>query len=188
MTRDLTTGKGRASSSQLLARILETPDLARAVQALPASVLAKVIDTVGLEDAGEIVAFASLEQLGEVFDEDLWRSERPGSDEWFDADRFLVWLEVMMEAGDAFVAERLAGLSEDLVALALHQHVLVLNVDELLTEMREMDEDDGTAVEKALSDSLSEEIDEYQLIARRHDGWDAVLALCATSRACVGRS
>lgn len=176
MTRDLTTPKGRASSSQLLARILETPDLARAVQALPAPVLAKVIDTVGLEDAGEIVAFASLEQLGEVFDEDLWRSERPGSDERFDADRFLVWLEVMMEAGDAFVAERLAGLSEDLVALALHQHVLVLNVDELLTEMREMDEDDGTAVEKALSDSLSEEIDEYQLIARRHDGWDAVLA------------
>jgi uncharacterized protein DUF6178 len=176
MTRDLTAPKIPANSRQLLARILEMPDLALAVQALPARVLARVIDAVGLEDAGEIVAFASPAQLAEVFDEDLWRSEQPGGDDRFDGDRFLVWLEVMTEAGDAFVAERLASIPEDLVTLALHEHLLVLDVDELLAEMRGLDEDDGKAVEKALSNCLSEEIDQYQLVARRHDGWDTVLA------------
>lgn len=176
MKRDLTMLGARPSSSQLLARILDVPQLADAVRALPAPVLARVIDAVGLEDAGEIVAFASAEQLAEVFDEDLWRSEQPGADERFDGDRFLVWLEIMMEAGDAFVAERLASLPEELVALALHQHILVLNVDDLFAEMGNLEEDEATAIEKALSDCLSEEVDQFQLIARRHEGWDTVLA------------
>jgi hypothetical protein len=176
MTRDLISLKSRPSSSLLLARILEMPDLAAGVQSLPAPVLAKLIDTVGLEDAGEIMAFASPPQLAEVFDEDLWRSERPGGDERFDSGRFLVWLEVMMEAGDSFVAERLAGLSEDVLTLALHEHLLVLDVDQLVAEMRDVDEDEGKAIEKALSNCLSEDIEEYQLVARRPDGWDTVLA------------
>jgi hypothetical protein len=176
MTKSLTALKVRPSSSQLLALVLETPDLAAAVQALPGPVLTRLIDTVGLEDAGEIVAFASPAQLAEVFDEDLWRGERPGADERFDGRRFLVWLEVMMEAGDAFVAERLASLPEDLVTLALHEHLLVLDMDEMMSEMRGVDEDEGKAIEKALSNCLSEEIDQYQLVARRHDGWDTVLA------------
>lgn len=177
MTRDLSVLRRiRPSSTQLLARILELPDLATSVQALPAPVLAKVIDAVGLVDAAEIIAFATPEQLAGVFDEDLWRSEHAGADERFDSDRFLVWLEVMMEAGESFVAERLATLPEDLVALALHQHLLVLDVDELFVEMRGVDEQEGNATEKALSNCLSEEIDRYQLVARRHDGWDALWA------------
>ncbi|MGO8994156.1 MAG: DUF6178 family protein [Polyangiaceae bacterium] len=176
MTRDLTHLKIRPSSSQLLARILETPGLAAGVQALPAPALAKLIDAIGLEDAGEIVAFASPSQLAEVFDEDLWRSDRPGGDERFDGDRFRLWLEVMMEAGDAFVAERLASLPEDLVTLALHGQLLVLDVDETLAEMRGVDDDEGKAIEKALSNRLSEDVDQYQIVARRHEGWDTVLA------------
>src|SRR5262249_35741058 len=108
MTRDLALLRGRPSSTELLARLLERPDLAVGVQALPAPALARLIDAVGLEDAGEIVAFATPEQLAGVFDEDLFRSDRPGGDERFDGGRFLVWLEVMMEAGEAFVTERLA--------------------------------------------------------------------------------
>jgi hypothetical protein len=177
MKRDLTILKARPSSSQILARMLEIPDLAEAVRELPAPALAKVIDAVGLEDAGEIVAFASPAQLAELFDEDLWRSERAGDDERFDGKRFLVWLDVMMEAGDAFVADRLANLPEDLVALALHQHLMVLNVDDMLAEVRAMDEQEGTAIEKALQGFQSEELDDYLLVARRPDGWDTVLAV-----------
>ena len=47
----------------------------------------------------------TLEQLREVFDEDLWRSARPGQDEAFDAARFVVWLEVLLEAGEELVVE-----------------------------------------------------------------------------------
>ena len=164
----------RPSSSQLLARILETPNLAEQVQALPPAMLGHLIGQVGVEDAGELVALATTEQLAEVFDEDLWKSDRPGEDHQFDADRFLVWLEVMLEAGDAFVAEKLFELPEDLVTLAFHRHVLVLHVEELMAELR--DGDDADATEKALASCLSEELDEYQLISRHHEGWDNVLA------------
>lgn len=94
----LTRFRSRLSSSELVARILDTPDLAASIHALDGPALVKLIDAVGLEDAGEIVAFARADQLAEVFDEDLWRSERAGDDERFDGDRFLVWLEVLMEA------------------------------------------------------------------------------------------
>ena len=47
------------SSSQLLARILDAPDLGARIQRLEAPALARLIEHVGLESAGELVAFAS---------------------------------------------------------------------------------------------------------------------------------
>lgn len=163
------------SSTQLLARILEAPDLAAQVQALPAPALAKLIDRVGLEDAGEIVALATTEQIAGVWDEDLWRSDRVGEDPRFDGDRFVVWLAVMREAGDRYVAEKLAELSEELVTLAFHGEILVLGTHQLAAEL-DGGGDDADAIEKALAGSLSEELDEYILVSRHHEGWDDVLA------------
>lgn len=166
-----------AETSNLLATILETPNLAMQIQALPPKALANLIDRVGLEDAGEIVAYASTEQLARVFDEDLWKSERAGEDERFDAERFLVWLHVMLEAGDAFVAEKLVELPEELVILAFHRNVLVVDLDVLTPEVLEADEEESNQIQKALEDSLSEEIDQYYVIARRHEGWDDLLSV-----------
>jgi len=45
---------------QLLARILDEPELVRAVQALEPRALGRLIDHVGLEDAGELVALAQI--------------------------------------------------------------------------------------------------------------------------------
>src|SRR5262249_22974795 len=142
--------------TQLLTRLLDTPALPAKIAALEPAALARLIDDVGLEDAGELVAFATTEQLAHVFDEDLWKHERPGEDERFDGERFVVWLEVMLEGGDDLLAKRLVELPEDLVTMAFHERMLVLRVDEMLLEMREMDERDADAVEKALSNALSE--------------------------------
>lgn len=165
----------KPTSTQLLARILDTPDLAAQVQSLPAPALAKLIEHVGLEDAGEIVALATTAQIADVWDEDLWRADRIGDDERFDGDRFVVWLAVMREAGDRHVAEKLAELPEELVVLAFHGEVLVLGMNELASDLGDGG-DDAEAVEKALSDQLTEEIDEYLLVSRRHEGWDDVIA------------
>ncbi len=161
----------------LLTRILDEPNLVAAVQALPAPALGKLIDHVGLEDAGEIVALATTLQLKRIFDDDLWRSERPGKDETFDANRFALWLEVMLEAGETFAAEKLAELPEDLVTLALHKHVLVINIEELALAMADRMSDDDELTEKALESCLCEEIDEYRIISRNHEGWDAILTV-----------
>jgi hypothetical protein len=169
------------NSGQLLARILDEPNLVAAVQSLPAQSLGKVISHVGLEDAGELVALATTAQLRSIFDDDLWRSPSPGKDETFDADRFTLWLEVMLEAGEEFTAAKLAELPEDLVTLAFHKQVLVINIEELAIGMSsrasEHSADEDTQLEKALESCLADELGEYRIIARRHESWDTLFGL-----------
>jgi hypothetical protein len=152
------------------------------VQALPGALLGKLIDHVGLEDAGELVALASTQQLSQIFDEALWRSDHAGKDERFDSERFLLWLEILLESGERFVAERLAELSEDLLTLALQRHLFVIRLVDLQRRLSTEDAD-SFETEKALESSLSEELEDYQLIWRGGDGWDTVLtALLALDR------
>src|SRR6478609_923996 len=107
-------------STQLLLRILERPGLVAAVRELPGAVLGTLIGQIGLEDAGELVALASTEQLERIFDDDLWRAERAGGDESFRPERFALWLRVMLEAGEDALVRRLCELPQELVALAVH--------------------------------------------------------------------
>ncbi|WP_437312743.1 DUF6178 family protein [Sorangium sp. So ce385] len=160
----------------LVAKLLEQPDLVRLVQGLEAPVLTRLIHHIGLEDAGEIVALATTEQLKGIFDEDLWRSERPGKDEAFDADRFALWIEVMLEAGEAFAARKIAELDEDFVTMALSKHVLVIDIDGLSVQMSSSERsDDDDLVDKALESCLYQEFEEFRIIAKDHRSWDPIL-------------
>jgi hypothetical protein len=42
---------------------------------------------VGLEDACELIALATTDQLGRIFDEELWSASRPGEAERFSPER-----------------------------------------------------------------------------------------------------
>jgi Family of unknown function (DUF6178) len=160
-------------STKLLLRILERPGLVAAVRELPGAVLGKLIDRIGLEDAGELVALATTAQLERVFDDDLWRADRAGGDETFQPERFALWLRVMLEAGDDLLVQRLCELPQELVALAVHRLVLVLDMDVLEEQLSPGDED-AEALERALETSLVEEWEEFRLIARDPDVWDDV--------------
>jgi len=164
------------TARQLLWRLLDEPRLVEAVQALEPGVLAGLIDRIGLEDSAELISLATTGQIVQLLDEDLWKSERPGVDEIFDADRFALWLEVLLEAGEGFTADKLTEWPEDLVMLAFYEHVLVINMDELAIEMAGREED-VDLTEKALDSCLYHEIAEFQVISRRHAGWSAVLAV-----------
>jgi hypothetical protein len=129
------------SSTALLLRILERPGLVAAVRELPAPVLGKLIERIGLEDAGELVALASTAQLERIFDDDLWRADRAGGDEMFRPERFALWLRVMLEAGEEVLVQRLAELPEELLALAVHRLVLVLDMDVVEEQLRFGDEE-----------------------------------------------
>ena len=91
-----------AEPQGLLDRILSTPHLDRIVPKLQPEIIHRLIERCGLEDSSEFVALATPEQLERVFDLDLWHAGRPGHDERFDADRFGVWLEVLVEAFNLF--------------------------------------------------------------------------------------
>jgi hypothetical protein len=166
----------RGTPRALLARLIDLPDLPEVVRDLPLPAFAALVREVGVEDASELVLLATTEQLVAAFDEDLFGNARPGEREVFDPGRFVVWLEVLLEAGDTLAAARFVELSEDFVVQALTSLVIVLDEDALRNRMSEGD-DEAIAADKALEASLSEEIDGYLLLARRADGWDATMAL-----------
>lgn len=170
----------RIDGGELVRRVLDEPGLVAAVRGLEPRVLGAWIERVGLEDAGEIVALATTDQLLHLFDESLWRSERVGEDERFDPPRFATWLEVLLEAGEDTAARRLTELPEELLAFALHAQMLVLDLDALALDLaREDAGEPGMAdlAEKALEASLTHELDRYLLVSRRHEGWDALVSV-----------
>jgi Family of unknown function (DUF6178) len=163
------------SERQLLERILDTPHLARIVPQLQPEVLHRVIQTCGLEDCGEIVALATSDQLERVLDLDLWRSDRPGLDEQLDADRFGVWLEVLMEAGASAAAGKIVGMKVDLVIAALAQHVLV--VDRAAVSSYTTTDGEVIAPRHRMSGGPHCEVGSYVVEARRTSSWDAIAAV-----------
>lgn len=165
-----------STSKSLLARWIDMPDLVQDVRALPPPTFSSLVRHIGVEDAGELVALATTEQLVAAFDEDLFSNPRPGERETFDPRRFVIWLEVLLEAGDDVAAAKIAAMSEDFVIQAFSSLVLVLDHDALMARMSEGG-DDTEAADKAIESCLSEEIDGYLLISRDHEGWDSMLAL-----------
>jgi hypothetical protein len=125
------------------------------------------------EDALELVTVASAAQLQRVFDDDLWQADRPGGDETFRPERFALWLRVMREAGDEVLVQRLCELPPDLLALAVHRLVLVLDMD-VVEEQLSSAGDEAEPIERALQTSAFEEWEELRLIARDPDAWDDV--------------
>ena len=158
----------------LLARMIEDSALLTQVRGLDARTLGRVVRHIGLEDAGEIVALATTDQLRDMFDDDLWVAPEPGTEEKFDGPRFALWLEILLESGEQFVADKLTELPEELVTLGFQKQVFVVDIDALAMEMS------GRTcvvdlVEKALESCLYEEIDRFRVIARRHEHWDAII-------------
>ena len=153
----------------LLARILDTPQLERVVPQLPAEVLHRVIQHCGLEDCGGIVALASREQLQHILDLDVWRARRPGVEERFDADRFAVWLEVLLEEGADVAVRQLAKMDPALVVAGFAGHVRVFDL---------------AAEIQVAGDAISCEIGGFVVVARRGDGaWSAIVDTLVTLHA-----
>ncbi|HEX5085710.1 MAG TPA: DUF6178 family protein [Blastocatellia bacterium] len=171
--RDATDGRA------LLDRILNTPGLEQVVPRLRPELLHRVIQTCGLEDCGEIVAMATPEQLARIFDLDLWRAAQAGLDEQFDAGRFGVWLEALLESGGAAAAQKIAGVGVDLVVAGLAQHARVYD-RAAVTPYETTDGELITFYADAISvfdNGLTFDLGGYLLIARRADSWEAIVEI-----------
>jgi hypothetical protein len=161
------------SPTELLSHILEQQALVAAIRELPGPMLSTLIDRIGVEDSGDLIALASTEQLATLLDHDLWRADESGFEERFDPQRFALWLQVMGEAGEEFLVRRLSELPVDLLTLAINRLVLVIDMDALRSFYAGA-RDEAGQVESALENAVSEEWEEFCLIARDLDAWEDV--------------
>src|SRR5205085_11673714 len=104
-----------SSVEHRLARLLDTPFLARVVPYLPPETLHQLIQYRGLEACGELVTSATPAQLTSLLDLDLWRAARPGHDGQFDVERFGEWIEMLVDAGASVAARTVAALDTNVV-------------------------------------------------------------------------
>ncbi|HEY4223229.1 MAG TPA: DUF6178 family protein [Myxococcota bacterium] len=156
-----------------------------AVGALDGAALHALVREVGLEDAGELAACVSAAQLADLLDHDLWRGSDDDTDtdesersERFDGARFGLWLEVLLESGAAFAAERVLALhelQEDVVPLGFSRVFHVFDTDSLAATVQS-DDDEGALVEKLLLSSACTDLDGFFLVATGPHS-DAALAV-----------
>jgi hypothetical protein len=113
------------ASPRLLQTLQDNPALPALLRNLQPAALARLVDRIGLNDAGEVMALAPTRKLLQALDEALWKSPQPGVAEVFDSRELVDWLETWNEIGDEFVADRLAAMSDDYRALCLSHLVSV---------------------------------------------------------------
>jgi hypothetical protein len=174
------TGKAaliRRDGGALLQRILDTPRIAEVVPRLPPDTLHRVIDHCGLEACGALMALATPAQVAHVVDLDLWRRPEAGLDEQFDAERFGLWVEVLVDQGVDVAAGMIAQLDIDLVASGLAQHVRIFDIATLEGYVTT----DGTEIPAVIEPDggLACDLAGRRLIARRPDAWDAIVDVLA---------
>jgi Family of unknown function (DUF6178) len=166
-----------------LARLLDTPFLARVVPHLAPEILHQLIRYRGLDACGELVTSATPAQLTSLLDLDLWHHAQPGRDEQFDVDRFGEWLEVLVDTGDSVAARTVAALDKDLVIVGLSRYLRVF--DPGTFEPTESSDDEPTDRNEMMNsetsgDVLECEVGGYLVRARRTDAWDAIVTLLVT--------
>jgi hypothetical protein len=114
------------SQSRSLRNIVDDPALPAVLGQMQPKTLARLVDRVGLNDAGELMALVPARNLLRALDEAVWKNPRPGASAVFDPTEFVSWIQVWLEVGETFAAERLAAISDEYLAMCLST-VLVVN-------------------------------------------------------------
>ncbi len=166
-----------------LARLLDTPFLARVVPHLAPETMHQLIRYRGLDACGELVTLATPAQLTSLLDLDLWRHAQPGRDEQFNVDRFGEWLEVLVETGPSVAARTVAALDAHLVILGLSRYLRVF--DPGTFEPTEASDDEPMDRNEMMNSETSGDVLEcemrgYLVRAPRTDAWDAIVTLLLT--------
>jgi hypothetical protein len=164
------------NSNALLRQVLEEPELCRWVRELRGPEWRALVHEVGLEDASELLALSTPEQLVELLDESMWRGETTDS---FDPERFATLLEVLHEAGVTAFAERVAALPEEFLLLSFSRLVSVWP-SEFLRQLSEADE--SGVLDKKLDAQMFEDFDEYTVLSPSGLAWDQLVTLLSTWR------
>ena len=128
----------RTRTSKFLETLLDNPELPTFIAHLETPTLNKLIEHVGLEDAGPLIFYTTDRQLRSILDESLWASLAPGKPETHRPEEFIRWLYILEEQGETFLAQRLVGLGIDYIVLNFSQLAAVNCPQAILSEEYEV--------------------------------------------------
>ena len=167
----------RTHSSRFLQTLLDNPELPTFVANLETPTLNKLIEHVGLEDAGPLICYTTDRQLRSILDETLWTSLAPGKPETHRPEEFIRWLYILEEKGEAFLAEMLSGLGLDYLVLNFSQLVRVDDEQAILSDDYEvLEQYTGPA-------AYAEEFNGYYVTAVYDEEWDVTRSAFAALHA-----
>src|SRR5262249_54515179 len=112
-------------------------------------------------------------QIARVLDVDVWRAGVPGTDEAFDAERFGLWIAVLMQSGPEVAAEKLLGFDIDLVVAGVARHAAVYDAAAVASYTTL----DGEHVPGRVMSGASSDVGGYVIEARRASAWEPIVAL-----------
>ena len=158
-----------------LARLLDSDRLAKTVPDLAPEVLHQLILHRGLDVGADLVAAATSEQVTSVFDLDLWHSPKPGLEEKLDANRFVEWVEALIDKDPSLAARTVASLDAGLVIAAMSRYIRIFDpgVFERIVPTEEVDHDNAPDPFAGLVHEMAG----YIIRARCPEGWDAIVLL-----------
>ncbi len=161
------------ASRQLLRTLTDSPALPAFVRRLPSPVLKRLIEHVGVRDAGSLIALTTTQQLREVFEESLWQTLIPGEAETLRPEKFLEWLDVLLEVGPAFAVERLMALGESFVVLNFSPLVTVFEAS-VAADHQDSAPCNCVLCEHAERGEAFLMIGDHVVVARHEDEWECI--------------
>lgn len=149
------------SGKHLLKRLTNNPALPQYIPTLAPETLNRVIQEIGVEDSAELIELSTPEQLSTILDDAIWQSNVPGVPESFHGQEFLRWAQAMLDIGEAFCAERLEILGDDVLATAF-SHFLIVG---------------GAALDTPSTAAATEAYGSYVVWPKAEDDWDVIYAM-----------
>jgi hypothetical protein len=143
----------------LLDTLTSSTSLPALVANLEPQALKRLVDDVGLADAGPLIEYASTTQISHLVDESIWQSSHASIPETIDAAALLAWFDLWLDVGEAFAAAKLIDLGLDFCTMAFARLVVV----------------DGEATR--VGDEFSLMIGGHGVGARYADEWDSLSAV-----------
>lgn len=130
---------GKKARAAWLARVRDDADLPAIVPRLPGVALASLVQSLGLADAVPVLEAATPHQLGELLDQNVWRSPQPGKSERLNQRSLAEWIEVLLETES--LSEKLDQLGRDFLATILAPVLVVERFRERIWDFVTMEED-----------------------------------------------
>jgi hypothetical protein len=124
-----TGSKSPGTAKHLIESMTGSEALPAFVRRIEPNTLKHLVEEIGIEDSGALIAHASRTQLTHLLDETLWRGARPGDPEKLSVAELLRWLDVLNGIGLPFAADTLYELGGDFCTLAFSRLLVVSDTD-----------------------------------------------------------